>query len=92
MGGGASGIVSFSFFMFGWSDDDWLMNIENLQSRIKVLLCQRDFGGNVSIWRAIPTPPDSQGARLMKAANITRCSTHLELIDEEKSDRFDNIS
>ena len=29
--------------MLGWSDDDWLMNIENLQRSIKVLLCQR-FG------------------------------------------------
>ena len=91
MGGGASGIVSFSFFMFGWSDDDWLMNIENLQSRIKVLLCQRDFGGSVSIWRGILKPPDSQGAQSMKAANITLCSKYLELIDEGKSDRLDNI-
>ena len=92
MGGGASGVISFSFFMLGWSDDDWLMNIENLQSCIKFLLCQRDLGGNVSIWRAIPTPPDSQGARSMKAANIKRCSKYLELIDEGKSDRLDNIS
>ena len=45
MGGGASGIVSFSFFVLGWSDDDWLMNIENLQSRIKVSLCVRERFG-----------------------------------------------
>ena len=58
----------------GWSDNDWRTNIENLQIRIKVLLCQRDFAGNVSIWRAIPTPPDSEGERPMNAANIGRYS------------------
>ena len=91
-GGGASDIVPFWFVLCGWSDDDWRTNIESLQIRIKVLLCQRDFAGNVSIWRAIPTPPDSEGERPMNVANIGRYSQHLELIDGEKSDRFDNIS
>ena len=67
--------VLHKFFLVSGGRPLWQTNIENLQICIKVLLCQRDFAGNVSIWRAIPTPPDMEGERPMNAANIATHNT-----------------